>query len=33
MLTLDSPIPETLLEEVRDAIDADLFRQIELVEA
>jgi D-3-phosphoglycerate dehydrogenase len=33
VLTLDSPIPETLLEEVRDAIDADLFRQIELVEA
>lgn len=33
VLTLDSPIPETLLDEVREAIDADLFRQIELVEA
>ncbi|MDR2321049.1 MAG: phosphoglycerate dehydrogenase [Microbacterium sp.] len=33
VLTLDSPIPDTLLDEVREAIDADLFRQIELVEA
>ncbi|MBS1699223.1 MAG: phosphoglycerate dehydrogenase [Actinobacteria bacterium] len=33
VLTLDSPIPETLLDEVREAIQADLFRQIELVEA
>ena len=33
VLTLDSPIPEVLLDEVREAIDADLFRQIELVEA
>lgn len=33
VLTLDSPIPETLLDEVREAIDADLFRQIELIEA
>ncbi|GAA4483284.1 phosphoglycerate dehydrogenase [Microbacterium panaciterrae] len=32
VLTLDSPIPEALLDEVRVAIDADLFRQIELVE-
>ncbi|MGN8026059.1 phosphoglycerate dehydrogenase [Microbacterium sp. 22242] len=33
VLTLDSPIPEVLLDEVRAEIDADLFRQIELVEA
>lgn len=33
VLTLDSPIPEALLDDVREAIDADLFRQIELVEA
>ncbi|MDQ4212514.1 phosphoglycerate dehydrogenase [Microbacterium capsulatum] len=32
VLTLDSPIPEELLDEVREAIDADLFRQIELTE-
>ncbi len=32
VLTLDSPIPEVLLDEVRVAIDADLFRQIELTE-
>ncbi|MBS1672356.1 MAG: phosphoglycerate dehydrogenase [Actinobacteria bacterium] len=33
VLTLDSPIPEQLLDDVREAIDADLFRQIELVDA
>lgn len=33
VLTLDSPIPETLLDEVREAIEADLFRQIELQDA
>ncbi|MBS1905920.1 MAG: phosphoglycerate dehydrogenase [Actinobacteria bacterium] len=33
VLTLDSPIPDTLLDEVREAIAADLFRQIELVDA
>ena len=33
VLTLDSPIPDALLDEVRAAIDADLFRQIELVDA
>lgn len=30
VLTLDSPLSEELLDDVRDAIDADLFRQIEL---
>jgi D-3-phosphoglycerate dehydrogenase len=33
VLTLDSPIPETLLDEVREEIDADLFRQIEIIES
>src|SRR5690606_29003852 len=32
ILTLDSPVPEALLDEVREAIEADLFRQIEITE-
>ena len=32
VLTVDSPIPETMLDELRDAVAADLFRQIELSE-
>lgn len=33
VLTLDSPVSEELLEDVASAIDADLFRQIEITEA
>src|SRR5690606_27866108 len=33
VLTLDSPVSDELLDDVRDAIDADLFRQIEITEA
>jgi D-3-phosphoglycerate dehydrogenase len=32
VLTLDSPVSDDLLDDVRDAIDADLFRQIEITE-
>ncbi|GAT72924.1 phosphoglycerate dehydrogenase [Microbacterium hydrocarbonoxydans] len=32
VLTLDSPVPDELLDDVRTAIDADLFRQIEITE-
>lgn len=32
VLTLDSPVSEELLDDVRGAIDADLFRQIEITE-
>ena len=32
VLTLDSPVSDELLEDVSDAIDADLFRQIEIAE-
>ncbi len=32
VLTLDSPVSEELLDDVRTAIDADLFRQIEISE-
>ena len=32
VLTLDSPVSDELLDDVRTAIDADLFRQIELAE-
>ena len=32
VLTLDSPVSDELLEDVSDAIDADLFRQIEITE-
>jgi D-3-phosphoglycerate dehydrogenase len=32
VLTLDSPVSDELLDDVRDAIDADLFRQIEITE-
>ena len=32
VLTVDSPIPEAMLDELRDAVAADLFRQIELSE-
>lgn len=32
VLTLDSPVSEELLDDVRAAIDADLFRQIEITE-
>jgi D-3-phosphoglycerate dehydrogenase len=33
VLTVDSPVPDELLEEVRSAIQADLFRQIEITES
>ncbi len=32
VLTLDSPVPEELLEDVRAAIDAELLRQIQITE-
>ena len=32
-LTVDSPVPEELLEEVGADIQADLFRQIEITES
>ncbi|UPL15436.1 phosphoglycerate dehydrogenase [Microbacterium galbinum] len=32
VLTLDSPVSDELLDDVRDAIDADLFRQIEITD-
>ncbi|NKF31213.1 phosphoglycerate dehydrogenase, partial [Pseudomonas sp. BGM005] len=32
VVTLDSPISDELLDEVSSAIDADLFRQIEITE-
>ena len=33
VLTVDSPVPDAVLDEVRAAIDADLFTQIEITEA
>lgn len=33
VLTVDSPVPDDLLDEVRSAIHADLFRQIEITES
>ncbi len=33
ILTVDSPVPDELLEEVRSVIHADLFRQIEITES
>jgi D-3-phosphoglycerate dehydrogenase / 2-oxoglutarate reductase len=33
VLTVDSPVADELLDEVRSAISADLFRQIEITEA
>lgn len=33
VLTVDSPVPDELLERVRADIDADLFRQIEITES
>ncbi|MFT4306454.1 MAG: phosphoglycerate dehydrogenase [Microbacterium sp.] len=33
VLTVDSRVPDALLAEMRDAVGADLFRQIEVVEA
>ena len=33
VLTVDSPVPDALLDEVRSAIQADLFRQIEITES
>lgn len=32
VLTVDSPVPDHLLDEMREAVAADLFRQIELTE-
>ena len=32
VLTVDSPVPEGLLEKVRVAIDADLLREIDIVQ-
>ncbi|MEJ1155736.1 MULTISPECIES: phosphoglycerate dehydrogenase [Microbacterium] len=33
VLTVDSPVPDALLDEMRAAVEADLFQQIELTEA
>lgn len=33
VLTIDSPAPEVLLDEIRGVIDAELFRQIEITES
>ncbi|MFT4135228.1 phosphoglycerate dehydrogenase [Microbacterium sp.] len=33
VLTVDSPVPDAVLDEVRSAIHADLFRQIEITES
>jgi D-3-phosphoglycerate dehydrogenase len=33
VLTVSSPVPEHILDDMRDAVGGDLFRQIELVEA
>jgi D-3-phosphoglycerate dehydrogenase len=33
VLTVDSPVPDELLAEVGSAIQADLFRQIEITES
>jgi D-3-phosphoglycerate dehydrogenase len=33
VLTVDSPVPDDLLDEVQSAIQADLFRQIEITES
>ncbi|KAA9110637.1 phosphoglycerate dehydrogenase [Microbacterium rhizomatis] len=33
VLTVDSPVPDEMLAELHDAVHADLFRQIEIVEA
>ncbi|WP_341998784.1 phosphoglycerate dehydrogenase [Microbacterium sp. LWH7-1.2] len=33
VLTVDSPVPDDLLDEVSSAIEADLFRQIEITES
>jgi D-3-phosphoglycerate dehydrogenase len=33
VLTVDSPVPDALLDEVSTAIQADLFRQIEITES
>ena len=32
VLTLDSPVSDDLLDDLRNEIDADLFRQIEITE-
>ena len=32
VLTVDSPVPEDVLDEVREAIHADLFGEIEITE-
>ena len=33
VLTVDSPVPDEILDEMRKAVGADLFRQIEITEA
>ena len=33
VLTVDSPVPDEILDEMRKAVGADLFRQIEISEA
>ena len=33
VLTVDSPVPDELLDDVRSAIQADLFRPIEITES
>src|SRR5690606_3854088 len=32
VLTVDSPVPDEILDDMRDAVGADLFRQIEITE-
>ncbi|HLT66733.1 MAG TPA: phosphoglycerate dehydrogenase, partial [Microbacterium sp.] len=33
VLTVDSPVPDEILDDMRDAVGADLFRQIEITES
>jgi D-3-phosphoglycerate dehydrogenase len=33
VLTVDSPAPEEMLEQIRKAIDADLLREIDITES
>ena len=33
VLTVSSPVPEQILEDMREAVGADLFRQIEITES
>ena len=33
VLTVDQPVPDDILDQMREAVGADLFRQIEITEA